>query len=102
MAFIDAILQKGYNSYQNYHLTKMAPHKNGISKLLLLVFSSTSNTMLINPTPTLDTTWKNLILKSHNHGSESYYKFINSFKKSLSSAFGMWPSGIFSQGVQFF
>ena len=59
----------------------MAPHKNGISKLLLLVFSSTTNTLLIKPTVQLDTNWKNLILKSHDHGSESYYKFKNSLLK---------------------
>ena len=32
MALIDTILQKGHSSYQKYHLTKMAPHKNGISQ----------------------------------------------------------------------
>ena len=32
MALIDTILQKGHSSYQKYHLTKMAPHKNDISQ----------------------------------------------------------------------
>ena len=69
MALIDTILQKGHSSYQKYHLTKMAAningtsqkwhlrklasHKNGTSKLLLLVFSSTTNTLLVKPTPTI-------------------------------------------------
>ena len=35
------------------HLTKTASHKNGIPKLFLLVFSSTTNTLLIKPTPTI-------------------------------------------------
>ena len=29
MALIDTILQKGHNSYQKYHLTKMAANTNG-------------------------------------------------------------------------
>ena len=69
MALIDTKLPKKHCSYQKYHLTKMAAnvndtsqkwtltkmtsYKNGISKLLLLVFSSTTNTLLIKPTPTI-------------------------------------------------
>ena len=69
MAPIDTLLQKKHSSYQEYHLTKMAPnlfgasqkwhlkktasHKNGISKLTLLVFWSTTNTLLIEPIPTI-------------------------------------------------
>ena len=69
MAPIDRILQKGHSSNQKYHLTKIAAnindtsqkwhlpktttaHKNGISKLTLLVFWSTTNTLPIETTPT--------------------------------------------------
>ena len=67
MAPIDKMLQKGHSSYQKYHFTKMAPnvngtsqkwhltktasHKNYIPRLTLLVFWSTTNTLLIEPTP---------------------------------------------------
>ena len=86
--------KKGHYSYQNYHLTRMATningtsqkchlkktasHKNRLSELLSLVFSSAATTLLIKPTLKLDANWKNLILKSHDHGSELYYKFKNS------------------------
>ena len=76
---IDRILQKGHYSYQKDHLTKMAAningtsqkwhltktasHKNSISKLLLLVFSSTTNTLLIKPTHTFIQKLEKLCLK---------------------------------------
>ena len=69
MVFIDTMLQKGHFSYQKYHLRKMVPNINGtsnkwhltkaathkkvISKLTLLVFWSTTNTLLIEPTATI-------------------------------------------------
>ena len=68
MALIDTILQKGHSCYEKYHLTKMAiningtwqewhlkkmtSQKYGISKPTLLIFSSTTNTLPIEPTPT--------------------------------------------------
>ena len=86
---IDTALQKGQSSYQKYHFAKMAPNKNnGISQkchltITLLVFWSTTNTLLIEPTPTIRymrvieiLLWsiKNSALKSHDHESESNNK----------------------------
>ena len=59
--------QKG--TQHKWHLAKMASHKNDISKVA---------TQLIQK---LDTNWKNLTLKSHEHGSESYKKLKNSLSK---------------------
>ena len=36
-----------------WHLTKMSSHKNGISKLTLLIFRRITNNLLIKPTPTI-------------------------------------------------
>ena len=36
-----------------WHLTKMSSHKNGISKLTLLIFRCITNNLLIKPTPTI-------------------------------------------------
>ena len=78
MEAIDAMLQKGHSSYQKYHLTKIASHKNGISRLTLLVFWSNTNTLLIEATPTIRHKLENTILKSLNHGFESCNKDKNS------------------------
>ena len=69
MAPIETMLQQGHSSYQIYvvtkiaptingfskkwHLTKTASHKNGLLKLTLFVFKSTTNTLLIELTPTI-------------------------------------------------
>ena len=69
MAPIDTIFKKEQPFYQKYHLTKMALnknstlqklhlkktafHENGISELTLLFFWSTTNILLIEPTPTI-------------------------------------------------
>ena len=65
MALIDTILQKGHSSYQEYHLTKVAPNVNGTSQKWHLTkmasqniyywFSqvATTNTFPIKPTPTV-------------------------------------------------
>ena len=95
MALIDTILQKGYSSYQKYHLTKMTRNINGTSQkwhlkklasqnLTLLVFWSTTNTLLIEPTPTV--THRRVIgislrsgkkLTLNDHEAESYNKCKN-------------------------
>ena len=49
---------------QKWHLTKMASHKNGTSKLTLLVFWSTANTRLIKPTPAIRQKLKKLDFKT--------------------------------------
>ena len=66
-----------------WNLAKMTSHKIGISKLALLVFWSTINILLIEPSLQLDTNWKNSIWKSHDHGSESHYKLKNSLSKII-------------------
>ena len=71
-------------------LAKTASHKNGISKLLLLVFSSTTNTLLIKPTPTIrhkleKVDFKMTMTMGLNHTTNLRIRF----KKSLSSALGM-------------
>ena len=91
MAPIGTVLQNGYSSYQKYHLAKMAPSINDISqkwylKTTILAFWSTTNTLIIEPAPTIRhrivlgislSSGKNLILKSHDHESDSYNKFKN-------------------------
>ena len=90
MALTDTALQKRQSPYQKYHLAKMASNENnGISHechltITLLVFWSTTNTLLIEPTPTIRhmrvieiSLWnrKNSALKSHDHESELNNKF---------------------------
>ena len=100
----DLMVQKGHYSYQKYHLTKMAKtdnsqktctHKNISQKwhlttyfILTTVFQSTTNTLLIEPNPTIRhrlvkvrLVWsgKNSILNSHDH--ESLNKCKNSVLK---------------------
>ena len=91
MALIDTVLQKGHSSFKKYHFAKIAPNINGISQKChltstLLAFSSTTNTLLIGPTPTIrhrrvigTSLWsrKNSTLKFHDHKSGSYNKFKN-------------------------
>ena len=98
MAPIDTVLQKGHSSYQKDYLPKMTPQKNGIFTNTLLVFWSNTNIRLIEATPTTIkhrrvpaiSFWsgKKSTLKSHDHESEPYNKFKNSFQKSLSSVLG--------------
>ena len=58
------MLQKWHYPYQKQHLTEMVPnkndtsekmtsHKNGISKLTVFVFWSTTDNLLIEPTTTI-------------------------------------------------
>ena len=56
----------------------MASHKNGISKLIFLVFWSITNTLLIETTPKIRRKLEKHDFKTHDHGSESYNKFNNS------------------------
>ena len=60
-----------------WHLIKTVPHKNGISKLTFLVFWSTTNTLLIEPTLTIRHKLEKHDFKTYDHGSESYNKFKN-------------------------
>ena len=78
-------------------LSKTGPNINGISQkwyltTTLLAFWSTTNTLLIEPTPTIRhrrvigiSLWsgKNSTLKSHDHKSESYNKFKNFHLKTI-------------------
>ena len=100
MGPIDTMLQKRHSSYQKYYFTKMAFNINSISQkqhltTTGLAFSSTTNTLLIDPTSTIRhrrvigiSLWsgKSQTLKSHNHESESYNKFTNFLLKSLSQS----------------
>ena len=88
---IDTVLQKRHFHYQKNHLAKTAPNINDISQkrhltTTLLAFWSTTNTLLIEPTPTIRhrrvieillSSRKNSTLKSHDHDSESYNKVEN-------------------------
>ena len=112
MALIDTILRKGHSSYQKYHLTKIAPningtsqkrhltktasHKNSTSKLILLVFWSTTNTLLIIPTLTIRHKLEKLDFKIPWPWVWILLQISNiPFIKSLNSALGKWPLGIF-------
>ena len=51
-SYIELQILTNFDGTQHkWHLTKTTSHKNGISELLLLVFSSITNTLLIKPTP---------------------------------------------------
>ena len=51
------------------------------STLYFSVFSGTTNTLLIKSTPVIKSKLEKLILKSRDHGSQSYYKLKNSLFK---------------------
>ena len=74
----------------------MTSHKNNISKKWHLeTYIISFLKYYKDPAKILDTNWKNFILKSHDHGSKSYYKFNKFLQNSLSSALGKWLLGIF-------
>ena len=86
MTPIDTMLQKGHFSYQKYYLTKLLSNINGTLqkwhiKTYIIGFLKYYQHLLIEPTLQLDVNWKNTILKSHDHGSESHNKFKNSLLK---------------------
>ena len=109
MVPIDTVLQKGHSSYQKCYFTKMATSINGISQkwyltITLLAFWSTTNTLLIEPTPTIRhrkvigiSLWsgKNSTLKSHDHESEPYNKFKNFLLKITQLSHWQITSGYF-------
>ena len=80
--------QKG--TQHKWHLAKMASHKNDISKVA---------TQLIQK---LDTNWKNLTLKSHEHGSESYKKLKNSLSTHSAQPLGIFYNVYHSYKAPFF
>ena len=96
MALIDTVLQKGNSSFKKYHFAKIAPNINGISQKChltstLLAFSSTTNTLLIGPTPTIRhrrvigislCIGKNSTFKSHDHKSGPYNNIKNFLLKT--------------------
>ena len=83
--------------YQIYHVTKIAPiingfsqkwyltkrwsHQKGLLKLTLFVFKSTSNTLLIELTPTIRQKLEKVDFKIPWYVSELHNKFKNSFFK---------------------
>ena len=84
-----------HKKYCSYHVTKTASYKNGISKLLLFDFSSSTNTLLTKPTPANQhkiekLEFKNPVTMSLDHTTISRILFKELFSSAQLLACDLW------------